>query len=243
METSSDFAEASSDVAQSPRELTGKSARDSDGGRHSAVDLQGWLKKAPYGNLSMFGMLMLKKRYFVLSADTLSYYHTDEEFMMDAEPLGTIQLDSFSTLTAVDGIDQWGLQLLIAGKDNAVYLQAGTRETRKLWQQKLRKVIVAKNRTANIVHEGYLSQRVTKNSGLTKTVKPYYFVVLADKILSLSSHYDDDTAVSKGAIFFTPGSTVRKIGPKEFVFTGADGAKMVCPIIRVTTCTDMPSSL
>ena len=82
-------------------------------------DLQGYLRKAPYGNLSMFGMLRLKKRYFVLHGHHLCYYATDEDYMVKATPLGKIQIDPFTTVTEVDGLDVYGIQLKISGEHNA----------------------------------------------------------------------------------------------------------------------------
>ena len=229
MGDSSDFADVPSDGVlsspQSPRRPPQQQRRGLV--NHDEVALQGWLKKAPYGNLSMFGMLMLKKRYFVLSNDDLWYYHADEDFMLHAEPLGKIKIEAFSTLTNVDGIDQWGMQLKIAGKENAVYLQAATKETRTLWAEKLRAVIAKNNRKANIVHQGFLVQRTVRVSGLKKVQRKYYFVVLKDHITCLNDHFDNPKAVSKGSIFFTPGSTVRKTGPTDFTFTGADGESIV----------------
>ena len=133
-------------------------------GMPDKADLQGWLKKAPYGNLTGLGMLMLKKRYFVLCGDELAYYDSDDDFRLREEPLGKIRICAFSTLTVVDGINQWGVQLKISGADNAVYMQAATRETRTLWMDKLRAVVVRKNQVAHIIHAGYLLQHVV--SGL-----------------------------------------------------------------------------
>jgi hypothetical protein len=167
--TSNDDFEVPSDgpgLPRSPSRVIGSQAT------LEKVDLQGWLKKAPYGNLTVMGMLMLKKRYFVLCGDELAYYSSDADFRLREEPLGKIKICAFSTLTVVDGINQWGVQLKIAGTDNAVYMQAATRETRTLWMDKLRAVVVQKNKVAHIIHAGYLIQHVVSRRMLCQTEAP-----------------------------------------------------------------------
>jgi hypothetical protein len=211
-ETASDFFDPSDGGEGGPGIII-----NNDDGR--APEMEGWLRKAPYGNLTMFATLMLKKRYFVLRGHHLSYYHADTDYATSKLPLGTIRLTAFSTLAFVGGLDQWGLQIKIAGKENGVYVQAASKDVRLLWAAKLRAVIHVENSRASIVHEGYLSQHLT--AGLKRMARPFYFVVLADRIMCLSHHYDDEAADSQDCVFFTPGSTVRKTAKNSFSFTGA----------------------